>query len=345
MLKEKITNLILNNRVAGKAAIVALNTKNYGGQKYMEECERRKKLELWDYQELSAEMQPHYADLSPNSSYYGIMHQIKKYVGMEGFCYWNVEHGLFLGEYVESESFGKAMKGTITFSDKRREYLEKRIKSKVVTIGPYIHYAEAYYTEEKFREVKAKMGRVLLAFPPHSTRTSQATYDTEMFIKKLREMGKEYDTVMVCMFFKDIQSGAYKPYEDEGFKIVTSGHMFDSNFLSRQKEIIRLSDFTVSASVGTHIGYCLYLGKEHMILSLSEDGGIGGNINERIDVRKEGVDAPNIKFDSYHTDEELLLKLFLDHGKKESAKQREVVSSLWGFDCVKQADELRRLLQ
>lgn len=344
MLKEKITHIILDSRFVGKAAIDILNMKNYGDIKYVEECERRKTFDLWEYEELSKDMKPYYNDLSPNSSYYGIMYQIKRYAGIEEFCYYNVEHGLYLGEYVEIESFGKAMKGTITFSEKRKEYLEKRISKRIIPVGPYIHYAEEYYAEEKHKEVKKKLGRVLLAFPPHSTKTTRASYDTEKFIKKLKALKAEYDTVMVCMFFKDILSGAYKVYKDAGFIIVTSGNMYDYYFLSRQKEIIKLADFTVSASVGTHIGYCLYMGKQHQILNLSDDGSLAGNLKENIDSHMDGKRPVNESFSSFKSDQELLLNAFIDTEKSDEMKQRRLVSDIWGFDCIKNKSELRSLL-
>lgn len=340
MIKDKITKLILNNHLVGKAAIIALNKKNYGGHKYEEECSKRALLDLWDCQKLCAEMNPFYSDLTPNSSYYGIMHQIKKYAGIDGFCSWNVEHGLYLGEYVENESLGKAIKGTITFSNERKKHLESRVKKKIVTIGPYIHYVDDYYDADKHYQVKEQLGTVLLVFPPHSTRNLQVAYDTEIFIDKLTKMGRNYDTVMVCMFFKDILFGRQKLYEDVGFKIVTSGHMYDYNFLSRQKEMIKLSDYTVSASVGTHIGYCLYMGKEHEILSLAKDGSTSRNTHENID-KYHSINRPvNELFATFKSDEELLLNAFIDTGKVDRKLQHQLVSEIWGFDCVKNTKDL-----
>lgn len=342
MIKEKITKTILNSQFIGRAAITILNSKNYRGGNYKKECDERKRFDLWDCDELCKEMNPYYADLSPNTSYYGIMYQIKKYAGIEGFCYYNVEHGLYLGEYVEKESLGKAIKGTITFSKIRQKYLEKKNVNKIITIGPYIHYAENYYTEGKRRKIKKELGRVLLTFPPHSTKNVQATYNTEIFIKRLRDMSRDYDTTMVCMFYKDILSGAYKPYEKAGFKIVTSGNIYDYNFLSRQKEIIGLSDYTVSASVGTHIGYCLYMGKEHRILSLSNDGSLEDNSHDAFDKYYDGKQPANAKFLSYRNAENLLLNLF--SGNIPAEEQRKMVSDLWGFECVKDAEKLHDLL-
>ena len=344
MIKNTITNLILNNSLAGKTAIIALNARNYGGNKYEEECSRRAQLDLWDCQKLSTEMKPFYSDLTPNSSYYGIMHHIKKYASIDGFCNWNVEHGLYLGEYVEKESMGKAMKGTITFSDKRKRHLESMVRSKVVTIGPYIHYADDYYSEDKYKTIKAQLGRVLLAFPPHSTRNLQVSYDTEVFIEKLKSMSKDYDTVMVCMFFKDILFGGQKPYEEAGFTIVTSGHMYDYHFLSRQKEMIKLSDYTVSASVGTHIGYCLYMGKEHEILSLAKDGSTSGNTHESIDKYNNGNRPVNEVFSTFKSDQDLLLNAFIDTGMMDRTIQHKLVSEIWGFDCIRKTEELHTLL-
>lgn len=49
--------------------------------------------------------------------------------------------------------------------------------------------------------------------------------------------------------------------------MTTAGHQLDINFLNRLKTIILLSDYTCSNSIGTHTGYCVYLGKPHLVIN------------------------------------------------------------------------------
>ena len=74
-----------------------------------------------------------------------------------------------------------------------------------------------------------------------------------------------FKTIIVCLFYKDVQRNENTEYEKNNFLVVTAGNRFDDNFLSRLKSIIKLSDMTMSNNVGSHIGYCLALGKAHYI--------------------------------------------------------------------------------
>ena len=44
---------------------------------------------------------------------------------------------------------------------------------------------------------------------------------------------------------------------------MTCGYREDCHFLERQRTLIKLADFTMSNSIGTHVGYCVYMGKPH----------------------------------------------------------------------------------
>jgi hypothetical protein len=88
------------------------------------------------------------------------------------------------------------------------------------------------------------------------------------------------------MYWKDILNGNHFPYREHGFQVVTAGHRSDSYFLSRLKDIIELSDYTMSNFVGTHIGYCISLGKPHYIIKQKYEI-YGENIEKEFEDRRD----------------------------------------------------------
>ena len=129
-------------------------------------------------------------------------------------------------------------------------------------IGPHIAYAKHVYTRKKIVEEKKRLGKNLLVFPAHSIQGLDAKYDFEDFINEIKLIGKDFDSIRICLFWKDILEGKYKKYLDDEFELVTAGNFYDPLFLSRLKTIIETSTITMSNSLGTHLGYCIFMNKD-----------------------------------------------------------------------------------
>ena len=66
-----------------------------------------------------------------------------------------------------------------------------------------------------------------------------------------------------------LKCGHTETYLEHGFECVTAGHIYDPFFLSRLKSIIDLATITTSNEIGTHIGYCIFMGKPHYFYNSS----------------------------------------------------------------------------
>lgn len=342
-MKKLIFNLMNNSFLFSLIITRVLNYKNYFFKSYEKVLLEKREFDIWDVEELSQEMKPYYADTTPNSSYYGITYILKKYANVNKIIGVNTEHGLYFGDYIEKESIGKSVNLNITISNRRIDILNKSHIKNCISIGPYIHYASDYYSSKKLKELKRKLGKVLLAFPPHSTRTVDAVYNKDRFIEYLMGQQKNYDTIMVCFFYKDIQSKSFVEYRNKGFMIVTAGHMFDANFLSRQKAIISLADHTVSVTIGTHIGYCIFLGKSHEIIKLSTNN-IKENKHINIDKKIDNQNISNIRRPLFEQDEDLMLSAFLNSSNCSENIKKTIVEDYWGINCIRSKEELNRIL-
>lgn len=178
--------------------------------------------------------------------------------------FYKIEHGLFLGDLVHADSYNGFISHIITFSDYRKNILEATEKN-VVCVGPYIKHANELLSFEDKLRLKNNFGSVLLVFPSHSIDSIHVSYDISQFIDYIESIKHDFDNVVVCMYWKDILLGQHKEYQEHGYGVTTAGHTYDSNFLPRLKSIIDLSSATVSNKVGTHVGYCISMGKPHKI--------------------------------------------------------------------------------
>lgn len=128
-----------------------------------------------------------------------------------------------------------------------------------------MQYVDCTLSSAEQENFKKKLGRTLLVFPNHSSHYIETKFDERDLILEIEKVKNKFDTVLVCMYWKDILLKKEQPYKDKKYKIVTAGHIFDYNFLPRLKSIIKLADVTMSNAIGTHMGYCVYLGKPHYL--------------------------------------------------------------------------------
>lgn len=229
---------------------------------------RNAKKEIWEIKELSEELKNSSTEWCLDASNFGIGSSLAKYIKSRKVKKYYLEHGLFFGEFIHEDTLYVNTDYFLVQSPYRKEVLERKFKSKkIIEIGSYINYAEDYYSEEKMKVLKEKFGKTLVVFPSHSTSEITSEYDKENLIKEILSIKLRYGfkTIIVCLFYKDVQRNENTEYEKNNFLVVTAGNRFDDNFLSRLKSIIKLSDMTMSNNVGSHIGYCLALGKAHYI--------------------------------------------------------------------------------
>ncbi len=212
------------------------------------------------------------------------------------------------------------------------------------SIGPHIAYAKHAYSENKIVEEKKRLGKSLLVFPAHSIQGLDATYDIEDFINEIKRIGQDFDSIRICLFWKDILEGNYKYYLDEDFELVTAGNFYDPFFLSRLKTIIETSTVTMSNSLGTHVGYCVFMNKPHYIYP-------GAVKLEKSKTDGEKISNHQYKFsqlfkESLDNDEGVreLIKEFSIYREHISKKQYELVNYYWGIDQIKSKREMRELI-
>lgn len=171
------------------------------------------------------------------------------------------EHGLIFYNTNWSDTALTARASCITFGEFRKNILRKYYDTPVFEVGSYIQYATPYYSEDKMREWEKENGKTLVVFPMHSTDDSTLSYSEKEYIKKIKKIATGYDTVLICMFWWNLDMPIVKAFKQEGFKIASAGYREDPMFLRRQRTMIEMADCVVTDAIGTHVGYCYKLGK------------------------------------------------------------------------------------
>lgn len=174
----------------------------------------------------------------------------------------SVEHGLIFYNQNWTDTALTARASCVTFGPFRKQILQRYYKTPVFEVGPYIQYADNYYNHMQMVEWKDKLGKTLLVFPMHSTDDSVLNYNNQLYIQEIEKRAKEYDSVIISVFWWNLDDGIVRQFKKMGYHIASAGYREDPNFLRRQRAMIEVADHVISDSVGTHIGYCYKLGKQ-----------------------------------------------------------------------------------
>lgn len=332
-------SIVKKNIYISKAAMFLLRKTS---EKAYNLARLRKKSDLTDVLTLSGHMPFCWTHPIIDNNYYGINRVLCLYAGVNKMSdRLFIEHGLVFGSLTYDLYKTSFAKHLITFGCYRKEIISKTRTYPIETIGPYIHYANLIFSAEKIKFLKTKFGKTLLVFPSHSIKAVNVNYDMHEFINEIKKIGQQFDKVMVCLYWKDIQNGLWEVYSKEKFDVVTAGHVYDPFFLDRLKTIISLADSTMSNNIGTHIGYSVFLEKPHYIYEQDITPQISSDLrsfNRELNMR-------SIEDRETLMDARLLLKrTFGVFTNTITDEQREIVRYFWGTDKIKSKKELRNMI-
>lgn len=202
-------------------------------------------------------------DYAPND-FYGHATIYKKYCGFPVVfpIRATIQHAAFFGNYMWNQDLIH-FKKSICWGENYKNVLISHGKESCHVVGAPFIYEDSFFDIHELDKLKSEFKKTLLVFPSHSTHYVDCDYDLIEFtnwIVSTRD-SNGFDTVLVCMYWKDILKGTHLEYIKSGFKVVTAGHIFDINFTARLKSIFILSDAFVSNKIGSYVGYGLSLGK------------------------------------------------------------------------------------
>ncbi|MEG6548824.1 hypothetical protein V6C53_01125 [Desulfocurvibacter africanus] len=274
------------------------------------------------------------AEIQCSNDFYGHAYTLKKHCLVENNYQIKavIEHGARISQDMWDHEVQAPLPGYLVMGVERARQVSSITDKLVTTIGPYIHYAPSSLESEAFKNEKKRLGKTLLVFPAHSTHWINVEFDIKFFLDIIKRYAKDYNSVVVCLYWKDILLNYDEIYRAEGFDCFTAGHMYDNEFLSRLRFIIELSDTTISNSFGTHVGYCVYLNKSHCLVEQEKQ-----HVISRADI--PGPAAEHLSKEYYLE----LKKLFKDFGHQISSQQHKAMCLHWGLQRTKNINDIKTL--
>ncbi len=333
-LNGKIGTINLKNRIRKYLSKIS-RMKNRN--QYVKELKKRDSLSVFHYLELSEDMPVAHYELSKDNTLYGIAQCFRTYSDYHGMMDSYIEHGVNFSTSVYPPDAVNGLSNIIAVSKKRIDIINKNYPKKVYPVGPYIHYADPLYDQQQYEKDKKRLGKVLLVFPTKSIEGVNHTFDNDEFIAEIKKVKEKIkaDSVLVNIYFYDIQQGMHKKFEEEGFIIVTAGHKHDIHFTNRLKYIISLADYTMSNNIGTHIGYCLYMKKPHYVMKQKVE--ISGE-NAKEEFYEE-------RLRTYNESQKQILDAFSVFSLEITKEQNEVYCEHWDPESIKSKEQLLSILK
>ena len=330
----KLSKVIFKNEALRKRLVVLF----YNFQVLF--YKKNQKAGLFEYNKIIKNKKFFCQELYRGNFLYGTSNNLRKYANYMRPIRACIEHGIYFGDYINKEEVHNSGYSTvITFGNSRKEIILKYNPNKnVICIGPYIYYAEPVLNEQEMLEIKEKNGKTLLVFPSHSISGVNANYNVESLISQINNFKNEhkFKTVLICLYYKDIENNVDEAYINAGFQVVSAGRREDPDFLSRLKSYILISDYVASNNVGTHIGYTVLLKRPHIIFHQK--------------IKYDVADATNKKhienmYDNLAIDQKKeICEAFKKYTPYITKKQLEVCNKYWGFSYIKDKSSLASIL-
>ncbi|MFZ3138515.1 MAG: TylF/MycF/NovP-related O-methyltransferase [Thermodesulfovibrionales bacterium] len=276
-------------------------------------------------------------ELYPPNDFYGHATILKQYaqVSPDYQIKAAIEHGPIIAkDNLWNCDINSSLPALFIAAPYRYSFLKTTTNKALFSIGPIINYASHFLDEESLKHEKQRLRRNLLAFAAHSTHWIDSNYDINSYCQFIKELGRDFDTIRICLYWKDILRGHAEIYLSHGFECVTAGHMYDPLFLPRLKSIIELSTFTISNEIGTQTGYCILMGKQHYLWKTEIT--VTGPKEDMLKERPDYDNDPNY---------EEVKNIFAELHKDITPQQRDIVRNCWGTDQIKSPEEMREIFE
>jgi len=336
-MKELIKKIIITSKSINLFYVFVLRLLN---RKSTNEIAKRSELSILDYQGIIEELALYPTDPVIDNNYYGLSYWLQKFMKNKLPLKSYIEHGFILGTLVKNDATKWWAPKIMTLGSARENHIKKVTSKPVLKIGPYIHYADDFLSDADFKELKQEIGKTLMVFPSHSIKNVETLFNNNDLISFIESKESDFDSIIICLYWRDaLNKELVQSYINKGYKITSAGHIHDSNFLSRLKSIIKLSDFVISNSVGTHNGYITYLNKPQMIIEQKVDYNVSKNDTRTFTQRNEE------NFNTALIEMNEIIKAFDSFSYEITSHQRDVINKYWGLNELKTPEEIENFIK
>ena len=292
---------------------------------------------LFDIETLARDRELVTPELHAPNAYYGDAATLKAYAGLAPD--YAVKAAIMHGPFFPTQFWGDELHAALPvfFSINRASLpiLGAKTDKAIFSIGPYVHYAQSLLGPAALAEEKRGLGKTLVVFPPHSTHHVQADYHEDWLCDHIERLGKQFQSILICLYWKDILHGRARAFRDRGFPCLTAGHIFDPQFLHRLKTILCLSDAVVSYAFSSVIGYAVSMNKPTMVARCEGEAYLAPPEIITRDTCNAAADEVYLRYRAS------IYTLFGEFTEQFSQEQIDSVELMWGLSQVRTPQELR----
>lgn len=262
---------------------------------------------------------------------YGYAYNVMKYAGIENenMLYLPLlEHGVDLCEELDTMRYSLGRSYIFQGNNKVEKFI-RNYKQDAYAIGPFIHYVEDYYSEEKLNSIRKKMGKTLLVFPHHSTEYGRGDYLVNDFFDRLFKIASDYNTIIASVFWIDTNDSCIDYLQSRGVTLVSAGFKLDNQFSTRMKAIIKLADTVVFPTLTTSIGYAYYMGKKVICIPSERNESSTSNENQKL------LTDENEKFVNQ------FCTIFNENADRKNETADKLIDYYWGTSLIKSSAQIK----
>jgi hypothetical protein len=300
--------------------------------------------DLWDQGgfQPSADRGPFFSparrELENSSHHYGHDVQLKRHAGLPLIgapLPWLLEHGLKVSPTATFERPRRWTRGYLCMGPRRAGWLQERFGVPAVPIGPWVAYARPVLPEPEIQLLRRRLGPTLLVVLAHSWDQVERSLNPRASIEAVADVARSrgYASVIWLRHWKDPQFEGLPPE----WIVACNGHRSNPWFLDAMRTLLELSDGLVSNAFGTHLGYGAALGLHlHWIpVEVEQD------LSRLSPAKAREEEAEWSERQRLSADLQRCLTL---PQPEAAAAVRDLLDPYWGFDHVRGAGALRRLL-
>ncbi len=286
---------------------------------------------IFDYYKVM-EKRPYWEETFLSNDLYGISYCLKRYTGYSKMIQCAIEHGMPHTFDNKFELVDNQARILLVASDERKRTLRDYTQKQVIPFGPIIAYSEPLLSDNIIKDIKNNLGKTLLIYPMHSIEDYHFQDTAASFISYVEDIKQRYsfDTVLVSMYFIDIQRGLHIRYLQKGWQIVCAGNRLNYDFMDCQRTIMELADTIVCQGYSSALGYAGYLKKKIIYKDMPLVYRHGDCIDE---------------IDMWGEYKEKIVALFSDYQDSLTDEQYSFLNYLYGYDSVKTPEELKGIFE
>lgn len=275
------------------------------------------------------------------NDFYGGAHILKQYAGLREDYPLKivVPHGP--GDMPGMEwdlDLHASLPAALVFNVKMAQHVYQKTGKLPLVSAPLIAYAGSYLLKEENDNLKKKLGKNLLVFLPHSTHHNSVEMDTKNIIAEIEKEAKNYDSVTISLYWKEVNLETVTYYSSFGYHCVTSGHIYDTQFLNRQRAILELCDGVLCIGMISAFYYAAFLNKKIKLVNT-----VYATYNyDEIDKRNTELSILGTKpYLKYYT----TLKAFFEEMTSPSDEIKCFFRQVCDFEQIKTSEEIKLFLK